>query len=302
MNAPDILQGKQTSNNTLVEGTIMKAPAHRITSRSESWWRTFFTSEIGKLLFSMPASQSRDEVRTVIQSINLKKGARVLDLCCGIGRHSVEFGKQGMEVTGLDYSRHYVATAQSAVKKNGLDGRVRILRGDMRNLTHYFTHAEFDLVVLLFNSFGYFRDRKDDHKVLSQISKILKPGGALVIETNNVFMPAEGALSKPAPKFENGRARGFGREPVKNFFVIDKSIFDRARRQTYFGWTIIDVRKRPAKIKRTSWRQNVYSHAEFKNLLEPLGMEITNAWESLAGGTFNPEKSWHQTFVAVKTA
>jgi len=279
----------------------MKAHALRIPSRSENWWRTFFTSEIGKLLFSMPAEQSRREVRTVIEATRLKKGARVLDLCCGIGRHSVEFGKQGMDVTGLDYSSHYVATAQSAVKKHGLGDRVRIVRGDMRSLTHYFKPAEFDVVVLLFNSFGYFRDRRDDHKVLSQISKILKPGGSLVIETNNVFTAPENVRSQLPPKFVNGRARGFGREPVKNFFVIDKSIFDRARRQTYFGWTIIDVRKRPAKIKRISWRQNIYSHAEFKNLLEPLGMQITEVWESLAGGTFDADKSWHQTFVAVKT-
>jgi SAM-dependent methyltransferase len=279
----------------------MKAPAHRSSPKSGDWWRTFFTSEMGKVLFSMPASQSHQEVCTVIQATHLKKGARVLDLCCGIGRHSVEFGKQGMDVTGLDYSPHYVATAQSAVKKHGLDGCVRILRGDMRDLTRYFKPAEFDLVVLLFNSFGYFRDREDDHEVLSQVSKVLKPGGAFVIETKNVFTATEGVLSKLPAKFENIRATGFGREPVKNFFVIDKSIFDRAQRQTYFGWTFIDARKRPAKIKRISWRQNIYSHAEYRNLLEPLGMQITEVWESLAGGTFNPEKSWHQTFVAVKT-
>lgn len=279
----------------------MKAHALRSPSRSENWWRTFFTSEIGKLLFSMPAEQSRREVRTVIEATRLKKGARVLDLCCGIGRHSVEFGKQGMDVTGLDYSRHYVATAQSAVKKHGLGDRVCIVRGDMRSLTHYFKPAEFDLVVLLFNSFGYFRDRRDDHKVLSEISKILKPGGSLVIETNNLFTAPENVRLQLPPKFVNDRARGFGREPIKNFFVIDKSILDRGRRQTYFGWTIIDVRKGPAKIKRMSWRQNVYSHAELKNLLEPLGMQITEVWESLVGGTFDPDKSWHQTFVAVKT-
>ena len=71
-------------------------------------------------------------------ALGLETGQRVLDVACGIGRHSLPLASRGYDVTGLDYTSAYLVRAQS-----GADGLpVRFLRGDMRRLP--FSTARFD--------------------------------------------------------------------------------------------------------------------------------------------------------------
>ena len=52
-------------------------------------------------------------------------------------------------------------------------------------LTAHFASNEFGLVVSLFNSFGYFGSRRDDVRMLKAVHRVLKPGGAFVVNTLN---------------------------------------------------------------------------------------------------------------------
>ena len=63
----------------------------------DSFWETF-----RDYMFN-PArlEQTRAEVDQLITLLKLGSGVHVLDLCCGIGRHSLEFARRGFMVTGL---------------------------------------------------------------------------------------------------------------------------------------------------------------------------------------------------------
>ena len=107
----------------------------------------------------------------------LKENSRVLDLCCGIGRHSIELARNGLRVTGVDITRPYLEIAGDNAMKEGLD--IDFVHSDMRNFCR---PGSFDLIVNLCTSFGYFDDIEDDITVLRNMHTSLAEGGRFVIE------------------------------------------------------------------------------------------------------------------------
>jgi D-alanine-D-alanine ligase len=51
---------------------------------------------------NIPVSTTREEVDFLIQELRLSQGSRVLDLCCGTGRHSIELAKRGIVAVSID--------------------------------------------------------------------------------------------------------------------------------------------------------------------------------------------------------
>jgi len=254
----------------------------------KDWWRSFFDPLIGEVMFVPKGRQSDREVEQVIRRSRTKAPRSVLDLACGVGRHSLLFAARGFKVTGLDYSKPFLRAARLAARKAGQD--IRFVHGDMKNLKRCFAPSEFDMVVSLFNSFGYFGARRDDVKTLKGVYRVLRPGGSFVLNTLNGAGVAK-RLKRP---------NSFGHEPIPNVFVIDAPTYDVRKKQTLSKWTIIDARRAKVRILRRHFRQNVYSHAELKRLMTAVGFEVEATWGTLAGGSFDPRSSWHQTILARK--
>jgi len=104
-------------------------------------------------------------------------GDKVLDLCCGPGRHAINLAKLGLKVTGVDKSAFLLEKAQENATKADVD--VDWIKDDMRS---YIRPGYYDLVINIFTSFGYFEEQEEDLQVLKNIYTSLKPGGALVME------------------------------------------------------------------------------------------------------------------------
>lgn len=121
---------------------------------------------------------ARKEVERMISWLGLPPGSKVLDLCCGMGRHSLALAEAGYEVTGVDLSEVLLREARS---QKGAE-QVTWLRSDMRDLP---LTGGFDAVVNLFTSFGYFEEDEEQVKVLREIYRMLKPGGKFVIDYLN---------------------------------------------------------------------------------------------------------------------
>jgi SAM-dependent methyltransferase len=103
---------------------------------------------------------------------------RVLDTCCGVGRHSLEFAGRGFAVTGIDITEPYLEAARDSAS-GGSSGAVEFLKADLRSFRR---PAGFDLAVNLFRSFGYFDTPEEDFLALQNIAASLAPGGALVLD------------------------------------------------------------------------------------------------------------------------
>lgn len=145
------------------------------------WWRQIFNQ-----LYLMTDGDVVNDQRITEHEISLFKDIlgltpdlRILDLCCGQGRHTLELARRGMKnVEGLDRSHFLVTRARNQARKEGLD--VRFREGDARKLP--FAADSFDLVMILGNSFGYFETMMDDLLVLKEVFRIIKPNGRLFMD------------------------------------------------------------------------------------------------------------------------
>lgn len=129
---------------------------------------------------SLDARTAR-ECELVQRFLTLPDGAAVLDCPCGYGRHSIALARRGFNVTGVDLCPSFVAEARAAASALQTPGSCQILAGDMRSLP--LPPAQFDACLNLFLSFGFFED-SDNQQCLFEFSRVLKPGGQLLIHTD----------------------------------------------------------------------------------------------------------------------
>ncbi|MCH7563507.1 MAG: class I SAM-dependent methyltransferase [Gemmatimonadetes bacterium] len=135
-------------------------------SYSQTWFETF--------LHSVPVSQSDEEVAFLLRSLPVSRFPRVLDVCCGAGRHAVRLARAGYRVTGLDRDSAVLHTAETVEANNP-----RYVTGDMRDLEG--VEGPFDAALLLWQSFGYFPSQEND-AVLSALASQLRDGGRLILD------------------------------------------------------------------------------------------------------------------------
>src|ERR1700736_1464840 len=145
------------------------------------WWRTLFNSLYletdGDIIEN--DRNTADEVDLLIRSIGLERNDRILDLCCGQGRHSLELASRGFpNVTGLDRSRYLIRLARKRAKQRNL--QVSFHEGDARRFR--LGDGDFHCVCILGNSFGYFERPEDDLAVLEAVKRALASGGSLVMD------------------------------------------------------------------------------------------------------------------------
>jgi len=143
------------------------------------WYSQIFNEDYLRTIPKSEPRQTRREARFIIDQLGLEPGARVLDLACGTGRHTIELAKKGYDMVGLDYSmvmlKCALANAQASKQI------IKFIHGDMQKLSF---KAIFDAVYCVQTSFGYFDDLRN-FKVLQGIFRALKPGGVFLIEVTN---------------------------------------------------------------------------------------------------------------------
>ena len=146
------------------------------------WYTDFFDDDYLRIFLPMlPEERTAAEVNGVVERLGLAPGARLLDLCCGHGRHAVPLAQLGYRVTGLDRSRRLLDHAAALAASYGQ--RVGLVAADMRRLP--FADASFDAVINLFNAFGYLEDEAEDELVLAEVARVLVPGGRFLQELAN---------------------------------------------------------------------------------------------------------------------
>lgn len=171
-----------------------------------AWYVQFFKGDYLRV-YGHTLQQDRTDLETqfAIHALDLQQHHRVLDLCCGQGRHSIALAKTGLSVTGVDLSEEMLAIARSnadvalvspvdggnvtrrvttATTGQVREGGLTFRQADMRHLPDDLAN-QFDGVINMFSSFGYLESEEDDQQVLHQISKVLKPGGKLLMDLLN---------------------------------------------------------------------------------------------------------------------
>ncbi len=148
------------------------------------WWRTLFNAIYLKTdgdVVEHDGNTVRD-VDLLVRAVGIEPNDRILDLCCGQGRHCIELARRGFKhVVGVDRSRYLIRLAKKRAKQAGLS--VAFHEGDARRFR--LPEASFNCVALLGNSFGYFDREEDDLRVLKAALRVLRPRGGLVLDLSD---------------------------------------------------------------------------------------------------------------------
>jgi len=143
------------------------------------WYQRWFGEDYLLVYEHRDTAEAELDVAAVVDVLGLEAGDRVLDLCCGSGRHDFPFAERGLRIVGLDYSAELLAVANES--RTG--GRYpQFVRGDARKLP--FAGGAFDAVVNLFTSFGYFCDEENCGLICS-MAAMLRRGGGFYIDYLN---------------------------------------------------------------------------------------------------------------------
>lgn len=117
------------------------------------------------------------QVEQVLALAGLEPPLQVLDMPCGVGRHTLELARLGCSVTAVDRTAFYLKQVRG--KMHDAELEVDVIEADMRKFQQ---QAVFDLAINLATSFGYFENADDDLKVLRNFYESLRPGGTLVMD------------------------------------------------------------------------------------------------------------------------
>ncbi|MHC4562686.1 MAG: class I SAM-dependent methyltransferase [Planctomycetota bacterium] len=147
---------------------------------SKPWYETFFDGLYGKVLASQfNEDRAQAEAKLIKTLLKLRKGQRVLDCPCGVGRITIPLANMGLKMTGVDLTAWYVAKARRRARKEGLD--IPFIRCDMRDIDF---SREFHAVINWFTAFGYF-DEAGNLATAKAAFRVLRPGGKFLIDTVN---------------------------------------------------------------------------------------------------------------------
>ena len=144
----------------------------------ENWFASWFDSPYYHILYKdRNYREAQHFMDNLTHYLNLPEKAKVLDLACGKGRHSIYLNQLGFNVIGADLSERSITEA-SKNTNDSLHFQVHDMRDSFEE--------KFDAIFNLFTSFGYFESDDDNLTTLKAMKDSLTDYGFAVIDFMNV--------------------------------------------------------------------------------------------------------------------
>ncbi len=279
---PAAKENQHTAHQTEPQAESLTTPAAYADPISHDWFVSWFNSPIYlKLYEHRNFKEAEETVEMIWRHAGLEQkqvSPKVLDIACGAGRHAVALAKKGCAVVANDLSPLLLQEARRLAEQHGF--RITFSQKDMREISWY---EEFDVVVQLFTSFGYFEDSDDDMRVLENVYRALKGGGLYVLDFFNATVVRN--TYKPLT-----------RRMVEGIQVSEERsiVGDRIRK-------VITLSEN-GNIRRFAESVRLYSHEELVQKLGAVGFCVQEVLGDYDGSSFVPERSPRVILLAKKSA
>jgi len=204
----------------------------------------------------LTAERTASEVDFVVSTLNLSPGARVLDVGCGFGRHSIELARRGYVVVGIDPSATMIAAARVRAAETGISVDFRQVSGEV-----FVTDDLFEAAICLFTTLGQISATEDNSALIPQVYQALQPGGAIIVEVPQ--REATVKRLKTAEKFGSG----------ERYTTVARQ-FNVAGNMLTESFTVVS----PAVTRHYLLRYRLYTLAELANLLTEAGFTVRQTY------------------------
>ena len=234
-------------------------------SIQREWWKTFFSGVALDLWRGVVnEEQTHAEADFIEKALQLSPKAKVLDVPCGNGRHSLELAVRGYQATGVDIALGFIDEARVKAAQRQL--KILLEHREMRDLPW---QDEFDGAICFGNSFGYLDD-DGNANFLKSVARALKPGARFIIDT--------GAIAETFfPTLQERRWY-----PVGDILFLVENRYDHVQGRVETQYTFVQN----GKVEKKSGSQRIYTFSELCRLLEEAGFVSCEGYGSLSQEPF----------------
>jgi len=213
------------------------------------------------------------EVEWLTRALELRPGAKLVDLGCGPGLYCTALARRGVDVTGVDVSVNSLEYARAAAAEAGL--AIRYVEGDYLALDE---HEAYDAAMIVYLDFGVLSPR-DRETLLARVHDALRPGGRFAFdvvstaaarpERTNWIASAGAGFWRPGPHLALLRRLDYPESAVScdQYAVLDET----------GAATVYRV-----------WEQR-FSRDGLERLLGDAGFEVEQVCADLTGTAWTPE-------------
>lgn len=202
------------------------------------------------------------EVDFLLQQMPLSPGARVLDVGCGFGRHTVELARRGFRVTGIDPSAAMIAAARERALAANVTPQFQESRAEA-----FSTDLAFDAAICLLTTLGQVTaGRHSGADLVARVHEVLATGAPFAVEVPQ---------RKPAVRQLKG-TETFGEGP--SYTSVTRH-FDPESNTVEERFLVVS----PQKEQNYALRYRLFSHRELKALLRASGFAPRASFGNYAG-------------------
>ncbi len=245
------------------------------------WPRAIFVEKPELFLPFLEEGRERaeEEAKTlakIMKDRGVGEGGRVLDLGCGVGRHSVPLARQGYRVLGVDLSPEFIRRAREYARAQDVAESILFHVGDMRQIASVLEGQDrFNATINMWTSLGYYGEDVD-REVLRQVVAFTAEGGLLLVEMAN----KDGIMRV----FQN---RGWGE--AGDIVSLETRRFDPERSHMVNAWTFYRRKGDDLTfLAREQIDHRLYASHELGELVESAGWNVEGVYGGLGLEPLDP--------------
>ncbi|MBU2915908.1 class I SAM-dependent methyltransferase [Reichenbachiella agariperforans] len=246
-------------------------------AQKKEWFDEWFDTIYYHILYkNRDYTEAGRFLDNLITYFDLSANAKILDLACGKGRHSIYLNEKGFDVTGVDLSEQNITFAKT--KENNT------LHFDIHDMRDIYRPETFDYVFNLFTSFGYFDSIDENLDVIRATVASLKPGGKLLIDFLNPYVVVNHLVEAEDKTIDNIHFK-ISREYTDDQYIVKNiSVDDHGQH--------FDYMEKVKAIRRT----------DFLNYFDANGLKVLDLFGDYSLAPYEKEKSDRLIFVIQKPA
>jgi 2-polyprenyl-3-methyl-5-hydroxy-6-metoxy-1,4-benzoquinol methylase len=242
----------------------------------QAWYKDWFNSPYYHLLYQhRDVDEASKFITKLIEHLQPKPNARMLDVACGKGRHSKALADMGFDVSGIDLAAESIEEAKELENEH-----LHFFQHDMR-LPFWINY--FDYAFNFFTSFGYFKTQREHDNAIRTIAQSICHNGTFVIDYLNVHYSEDHLTASEQKKIDN-----------VNFII------SRSHDETHF-YKKIEIEEN-GKLLEFSYSEKVakFSLGDFTDMMSYQGLQVDNVYGDYQLGHYDVRKSPRMIIIAKK--